>query len=687
MNGKMIQKLTLLSCLAGAMLSPSLGYAQTSAEIWAAYQASPNAHANIPNVSFAGYARGERSIPNPTATINVKDQGAKGDGITDDTLAFEQALTLAKANCGVIEVPAGTYILSRPLFFDQSGVVLRGAGSGATILDFATPLTATLGALSLDTSSQWSWAGGLIWVGPKDTRDANGKVVEAGFPAVQGWEYWRPGVEIGSISAQVRGDNTITLTSPGQIEPGELVLLTWENPADNSFLKHVYGHTGTADAFDWAGATWITNAAYPRFQWPVLVTAVNGAQLTLAQPLRLDIRPEWGVKVSKIGSHVREVGIEHLTIKLHAPATHTHLTNVGWNGLYFNRAYNSWARDLVVENAENPVIVSSSKNVSILGVSVTGSSQNHHSFACRVSSHDILFDGFVVDGPARVKHGINVEWFSSGNVWTRGTQKMGTFDTHRALAFDNVRTELSVRDLMDAAPGGAGQAGPFIGARMVHWNVDNQNTNPPKADPGQFIRHPAQYVMGAMVGVSGPEAVNAPVSLPPGDKGTLVASDLGTPVPTNLFAAEVQLRLGASAPSAPSPVCQSEREPGTALVGAGGGNGTGGSGATGGATSAGATGGATGGISQPSGGSGGSPLTSQFGGSASAVASLGGGANSGLPPASGNAPKPMDSSAGERSGCGCRSAHPRTTTKTPLLPLFLALALISVRRRVRPTCS
>ena len=47
-----------------------------------------------------------------SSVINVKDFGAKGDGVTDDTAAFEAALDKANRR-EALYVPAGTYVLSR----------------------------------------------------------------------------------------------------------------------------------------------------------------------------------------------------------------------------------------------------------------------------------------------------------------------------------------------------------------------------------------------------------------------------------------------------------------------------------------------------------------------------------------------------------------------------------------------
>lgn len=64
--------------------------------------------------------------------VSVKDFGAVGDGVTDDTTAIQLAITNAKK----VYFPAGTYVTSAPLYLDGNERLLGagGGGSGGTII-------------------------------------------------------------------------------------------------------------------------------------------------------------------------------------------------------------------------------------------------------------------------------------------------------------------------------------------------------------------------------------------------------------------------------------------------------------------------------------------------------------------------------------------------------------------------
>jgi len=72
--------------------------------------------------AFAGdaIARAQRTFPTDSGMVNVKTvYGAKGDGVTDDTAAIQQAISATVHHPGtgprIIYFPAGTYLVSHPL--------------------------------------------------------------------------------------------------------------------------------------------------------------------------------------------------------------------------------------------------------------------------------------------------------------------------------------------------------------------------------------------------------------------------------------------------------------------------------------------------------------------------------------------------------------------------------------------
>jgi len=91
--------------------------------------------------SYAGYAMGERPIPDLADATVFPADGADPTGEADSTAAIQAALDAAgEAGGGVVELPAGTYKLSIPdgaracLTIRHSNVVLRGSAAGDTRL-------------------------------------------------------------------------------------------------------------------------------------------------------------------------------------------------------------------------------------------------------------------------------------------------------------------------------------------------------------------------------------------------------------------------------------------------------------------------------------------------------------------------------------------------------------------------
>lgn len=557
----------------GVSLLLSIASAQPdSAALWAEFAANPDDHPLIPNNAYAGYMRGERPIPEVPVVVDVRSFGGRGDGKTLNHDAIRLAIDAAwAAGGGAVRFPEGEFLVDELILLHRDGVVLRGAGAGKTVLRFRRPLVEVLGRTGR-SAEQWNWTGGLLWVGPgddfvlKDRGDGGGKWVwtgmgkapadftERGNSFASHWENWRSLGSAGSL-ARVRGSfprgtRTLSVNDASELRAGDFVILSWENPPDDSLWLEIAGHESFRDG-DWFEG-WIREAV-PLWTWPVEISAVEGKQVTLTQPLRVSVRPEYRVTFRKIGAEppetpalVQQVGVEHMTLRMEnqRPA-YSYNRGVGWNGIFFNRAWNAWTRDVEILYAETAVNVSSSKNVTVSDIEVFSPFQSKYISTNRVMSHDILYEKIRVLNTGKVSNGVNTEWLSSGNVWSGLVMEKGTFDSHRMMAFDVIRTRIRMRNPKGARPGGNRKAGPFIGRRAVHWNIQIDKSNRSAEERGMWVLDPEQYVSGAQVGIRGAPVMRRKdgFGVPPGDKGTVV-SDVGrVPEPPNLFEAQRRLRF------------------------------------------------------------------------------------------------------------------------------------------------
>lgn len=79
-----------------------------------------------------------------TPTLNLRDFGATGDGVTDDAPAFQKALdALATAGGGILFIPAGKYVIATTVSKDFSGSASSITITGVESLTMPAPPTAT----------------------------------------------------------------------------------------------------------------------------------------------------------------------------------------------------------------------------------------------------------------------------------------------------------------------------------------------------------------------------------------------------------------------------------------------------------------------------------------------------------------------------------------------------------------
>lgn len=447
-------------------------------DIWREFSRSPFTHPQIPYVGRAGHRGGAARFPRPRHFADVTEYGAVPDGTTDCAPAINRAIAAAgRAGGGTVTIPPGTFRIDGLIHIGDSGVVLRGAGSGRTTLFATKSLTELIGVYGSrygGDKSAWSWAGGLIWLAPRARWDSLVAAVRSRAWPFEGWtgnkrDEWTP---LTAVEPARQGSWTITVADPEGLHPGRLVLLRLADDPAHTLLQHMAGGGPGPASYSWDDKTKLLS--YVPYEWPVRVTRVRGRRVTLERPLPLDVRPEWNPQLT---THVTELtgsGVEGLTLEAVETPQSPHLLDKGYNGVALQCAYDCWVDDVTVTNVDNGFGLVAASACTLRRTRVAGRG-SHHPYFCREGSHDNLIEDFTIEQrtvpapPNTQLHGINVEGLSSYNVWSRGEMQMGTFDSHRGLPFADVRTDITVNN--NGRHGGDATAGPLFGARFTHWNI------------------------------------------------------------------------------------------------------------------------------------------------------------------------------------------------------------------------
>ncbi|MFB8031481.1 glycosyl hydrolase family 28-related protein [Streptomyces sp. NPDC056004] len=456
------------------------GGPRAATPLWREFTAAPFTHPQIPFVGRAGY-RGGSHPPRRTGrgfTADVRRYGAKPDGSADAAPAINRAIAAAgERGGGTVLIPEGTYRIDDIIRIGHSDVVVRGAGSGRTKLYATRNLTELIGAYGSrygGDKSSWSWAGGLIWLCPKDRWASLTEAIRAKDWPFEGWtgnrrDEWRT---LTAVAPARRGDRSITVDDPTGLRRGGLVLLRLADDAGHTLLEHMAGGGPGPEAYRWDDKTKLTS--YVPYEWPVRVASVHGRRVTLERPLPLDVRPEWDPRLTTLVTPLTGSGVAGLTLEAVETPQSPHLLDKGYNGVAFQCAYDCWADDITVRHVDNGFGLVAASACTLRRTKVAGRG-SHHPYYCREGSHDNLIEDFTVErrtvpAPAGTQlHGINVEGLSSHNVWSRGVMEMGTFDSHRGMPFADVRTDITVEN--NGRHGGDASAGPLFGARFTHWNI------------------------------------------------------------------------------------------------------------------------------------------------------------------------------------------------------------------------
>ncbi len=427
----------LLSVWAACQQAPAVS------ELWGEAGERWSPYSNLPDFSYAGYQAGESEIPMVPVTANLRDFGAVGDGETDDTQAFLDAIQATER--GAIFVPAGRYKISSLIEIQKSDIVLRGSGPNRSTLVFTKPLNDIRPNWGATTSgkrtSNYSWSGGLVWI--------KGSI--------------KTPVVTGITAPAKRGDTRLQVSKTQGLKVGQWVQILLRDDADKSLTKHLYsGDPGDISKHKGARVTLVTR-----------LTDVSQNAISIERPLRCDVREEWQPVVCGFDASVRNVGIEDLGFEFPAEPYQGHFTELGFNALAMSNVVDCWAQNLRIKNCDSGMFISA-RFSTIRDVVFEsdrephGRNSGHHGII--LGGSDNLFCNF--DFRTRFIHDLGLSANHVGNVFADGKGVDLAFDHHKRAPYENLFTNIDVGAGNRTWHSGGGAAlGKNCGARGTFWNI------------------------------------------------------------------------------------------------------------------------------------------------------------------------------------------------------------------------
>ncbi|MCP4200631.1 MAG: hypothetical protein GY769_01695 [bacterium] len=453
--------------LMAACGAPDLGpVPENTSALWGKNGERWDPAGRLPDFSYAGYRAGNEPIPDVPVVANVKDFGATGDGVTDDSWAFLQAIE--ETSNGAILIPAGRYLITRPLLIGKSNLVLRGESRDSTVLYFPKTLRQIFKKGRDGGPYGWSWGGAWIWANPDPKRgDSNAPV----------WDEGRMLAEVTRVAP--KGQTWIKVSDTSGIEPGQMVrLIQHESDGSLTLLMHA-GH-------ELGGKCIIDSPGLQVINWLLEVTRVEGKKVHFDRPLRLDVKPEWKAQLFEAVIEVEEVGIERMTIEFPVRPYPGHHNEPGMNAISLGQTYNSWVRDVAILNADNGIFFWYSRYCTADSVVIAGRG-GHYGFNLG-GAQDSLVTRFRIEN--RNVHDTSFSNMANGNVYSWGKGRNINFDHHRGAAFQNLSSRIHVGLPNRQWVSSHTRTGHYTAAHETYWNIR------PRAETRRLETWPAQNIIG-----------------------------------------------------------------------------------------------------------------------------------------------------------------------------------------------
>tara|TARA_R110002033_G_C3897451_1_gene240037 strand:+ start:19443 stop:22349 length:2907 start_codon:yes stop_codon:yes gene_type:complete len=421
---------------------------KTTSLLWGENGELWDTRGRLSDFSYAGYGGGYATKPEFNNIIDVIASGViPNDGLSD-VVAINNIIATAPDN-SIVFFPAGRYVLDDWIKINRSNIILRGAGDGTV---------------------------GTVFYMPRSATEINGGTAEAGYNtggAGQIIEFKGNGslITITEVSEMaLRTDKIIEVVNASNLNQGDIIVINarGDNPT-NGELWHAY--------FNYQSQDW----PEPHVSWATgnnvfmthTIERIEGNLVTLREPLRLDLKPSWGMKVRKLNGALKNVAIEDVRFEFIEKAPANHLQEQGYNAVQFENCQNFWSKNLTIQHCDNGVNIRTSSYGEIEDVTMIGR-RGHHGFDIAHSSNNII-SNVTFNNTDFFFHGITVNHKANGNVIrnVKGTQLV-RLDFHRNVPFSTLWTD--IRGIWNHNSSGDPKAGPHAGAWNVYWGLSGEST-------------------------------------------------------------------------------------------------------------------------------------------------------------------------------------------------------------------
>lgn len=432
----------------------------------------------LPDFSYAGYGFGLGTIPtDPGTIIDVTAHGVIPDDGLDDTKAVLRALDAANTVKGKVTLrfPKGRTQITEVLRITRSDFVLDGAGDGpgGSELFFPRPLKLIDNSHDFDELrqylvrekkyevqpehninylfSEYSWGGGMIFVGPDRTRPASYD------PALDKRD---PTLAKGVAGRQF--DRTLTVVDTSRLAVGDVLRVEWFANAgkDSAILKSLYGDTDLP-----IGSHHWTSPDRAVVVQSTKITAIKGKRVTLGDPLLHDVRADQPAILSR-WEHLTNVGIQNLRLQFPESPSFGHHLEQGYNGIYMTGVFDGWIQNLAIDKSDSGILTDNAASLTIQNIVTSGERRAHYSVHVG-AAHNVLVKNLTVENP--VIHPLSVNTRSTRAVFLRSQVKRdAVIDQHSGSNHQNLFDQISMW-IDPAEKKGEWQYRLWVGGGASYW--------------------------------------------------------------------------------------------------------------------------------------------------------------------------------------------------------------------------